>query len=158
MENGRIQQEGDVSTLYDMPSSKFVASFMGQARFIEGKVFDTQEDHPLGCLVTSDGLRIWARADTIDKADNAFAAIRPEAIRLLPADSEHGDEGNVYHGTVERMTRFGDHTDYEVRIGNWPLHSKVLSCEHNFQSGAKVKIFIDPWRCALVLDREDHFD
>ncbi|GAA3604897.1 ABC transporter ATP-binding protein [Kineosporia mesophila] len=72
MNAGVVEQSGSARDLYEQPASRFVASFIGENNIFE-KLTPMDEGH------TADGLVFPAgRADSL--------AVRPEAIRLVPAD------------------------------------------------------------------------
>ena len=154
MEHGRVRQLGRASALYSTPASKFVAGFMGKARFIPGTVNKDRTDNGLAMLMTPDGLEIWARTNSKDMPQQALAAVRPEAVRLFPVDMPLPGKKNSFKATVESTTEFGDRTDYEILLGQWRVLSTVLACEHNFPPGTAVAVLIDPLRCALVADSD----
>ena len=76
MNQGRIMQIGAPQTLYRHPSSRFMASFMGDANIFTGDVSDTH--------VTIFGYAIERAADLIvEHTGQCTVGVRPEAIRLL---------------------------------------------------------------------------
>src|SRR5215471_17608950 len=79
MNGGRIQQMGSPQDLYLRPSNHFVASFIGQANFLEGRL-----DGDGSRFVTRSGLAI-ACAPSSPQAQSLM--IRPEAIELVDASA-----------------------------------------------------------------------
>ncbi len=80
MNNGVLDQVGTAEEIYDNPSTKFVADFVGQINFLPGTVISsdpewTVVDIPGGrSKVRSNGLRPLGR--------NVTVAIRPERLRI----------------------------------------------------------------------------
>lgn len=107
MSEGRIQQFGSQRDLYDRPSSRFVASFVGRSSFLEGHLVD-------GRFLTEGGLVVETESSHHGKA---VLAIRPERIEL--SDSSAG--GNSYPGTVEKVSYLGSSMDVHVRLNSSDL-------------------------------------
>jgi len=105
IDRGRIQQIGSPQDLYRTPRNPFVASFIGQANFIEGR----SERNGL-LFVTPSGLSI---ACAPSDAQARTLMIRPEAIDLL--DTSAGD-ANVFPATVEVVTYLGSTSELTLRL------------------------------------------
>jgi len=105
MSAGRIQQIGRPQDLYRTPHNHFVASFIGQANFLEGRL-----DGAGSVFVTRSGL-------TIDCARSEPGArtlmIRPEAIEVLDA---RASGPNVFPATVEVVTYLGSTSELILRL------------------------------------------
>jgi len=113
MSGGVALQIGTANEIYERPNCKFVADFIGEMSFLEGKV--TSQN---GAVVTVDlegGLTVQATTD--DKLTNGQAvsvAVRPEKMHLkdisLPADA------NRFIGHVENVVYIGTDTHYAVKL------------------------------------------
>ena len=102
---GRIQQIGTPQELYRTPRNPFVASFIGQANFIEGR---PERDGSL--FVTRSGLSIACASSAPDARS---LMIRPEAIELLDAPAKGA---NVFPATVEVVTYLGSTSELILRL------------------------------------------
>jgi putative spermidine/putrescine transport system ATP-binding protein len=82
--DGRIEQVGTPSDLYDRPATLFVARFLGESTLLRGEV-DASE---------LSALRIGSRKIPVTNPNNvtgaAIAMIRPERLRLLPPGDSTG--------------------------------------------------------------------
>jgi putative spermidine/putrescine transport system ATP-binding protein len=105
IDHGRIQQIGTPQDLYRTPRNPFVAAFIGQANFIEGR---PERDGSL--FVTRSGLSI-ACAGCAPEARTVM--IRPEAIELLDAPAPGA---NVFPATVEVVTYLGSASELILRL------------------------------------------
>jgi len=103
--SGRIQQIGTPQELYRTPRNPFVASFIGQANFIEGV---PSRDGAL--FVTRSGLSIACASSAPDARS---LMIRPEAIELLDAPAAGV---NVFPATVEVVTYLGSTSELILRL------------------------------------------
>jgi spermidine/putrescine transport system ATP-binding protein len=108
MNAGRILQEGTPEEIYERPSSKFVADFIGQTNFFDGEVEETDGATVVrtGELVLRCASAPWARAGM-----RVAVAIRPENV--IPANGA-GSVANVVSGTLGRRTYLGDLVQYHV--------------------------------------------
>ena len=104
MSEGRIRQIGSQQDLYERPSEKFVADFVGRSTFIDGRM-----DGP-GRFVSAGGLIIACEADG---TGHACLALRPERLALTGAAS--GIDNN-FAGTVEFISYLGSQVDLHVRL------------------------------------------
>jgi iron(III) transport system ATP-binding protein len=80
MNRGRIEQAGKPVEVYGHPASAFVARFFGEVNELRGIVRDRAVATPFGSL----------RADGHAEAASVQVVIRPEALKLTPADSDKG--------------------------------------------------------------------
>lgn len=100
MSNGRIEQAGTPTDIYERPANSFVANFIGATNLIDLKV--TDEDTGFG--VTNAGTRLpLPVAHQIQRGAACKAMIRPEHIHIARADTsirdQHGVRGKVLHAT-----------------------------------------------------------
>lgn len=88
MRNGRIEQLGTPSEIYDTPETEFVARFIGQCNVLEAEVTACSRKS-ITCHV--DGLATITIAEPKGalpaKADRVLVALRPEAIHLANTTS-----------------------------------------------------------------------
>jgi putrescine transport system ATP-binding protein len=114
MNSGRIEQVGTPRAIYDRPASRFVAGFVGDANFLDGRVLratngtaevDVGAGRPIEVAAT--GLAVGAPVTLM---------LRPERIRL--ADRER--EGRCA-GTVVASAFLGNASLLRVRLASGPL-------------------------------------
>ena len=107
MLDGHIEQLADPETVYEHPSSAFVAAFIGRNNFWRGTAHDGG--------VTSDDGTVFAIArpeEPLTAGTGAIAAVRPECFRLETSDP--GQTANVLPGVVASIAHFGDVLQYVV--------------------------------------------
>ena len=82
MSEGRIEQLGGPASIYAEPASAYVASFIGQQNFLRGTA------QSAAAVQTPHGMieGRWG-GDPVAAGAPALAAIRPEFIRIEPADA-----------------------------------------------------------------------
>jgi putrescine transport system ATP-binding protein len=115
MNHGEIVQAGTPSEIYEFPSSKFVADFVGSVNMFEGKLIEDEPNYvrigspELGATIyVSHG--ISAPPEAI-----VWAAVRPEKI-FMSTVAPQGGSDNVVRGTVQDIAYLGDLSIYLVRL------------------------------------------
>ena len=111
MLDGHIEQLADPETVYERPSSAFVAGFIGRNNFWRG-------------VATADGVRaddgtlfIASMPDEHGAPGQpALAAVRPENFQLVTDDP--GTSRNSIPGSIASVAHFGDTLQYVVRTSS----------------------------------------
>ncbi len=104
MNGGRIEQFGDPASLYEHPTTAFVASFLGVSNLLAGTI----EGRDAVRLASGEVLRV--SPDAVDGHQGAVSVgIRPEKIRIGGAD------GNALAGEVVERAYVGVSTQYVVK-------------------------------------------
>jgi len=115
MNQGEIVQAGTPSEIYEFPSSKFVADFVGSVNIFEGKLI---EDEPEFVRIASEELggTIYV-SHGISAAPEAvvWAAVRPEKVFMSTAPPGEGAD-NVVRGAVQDIAYLGDLSIYLVKL------------------------------------------
>jgi len=89
MRNGRFEQIGTPAQVYDHPTTSYVASFVGSANIIEGKVLDVDEDGQRLTFVNADGRGVVStRGAKVAGGRTVTVAIRSELVDLEPLAEE----------------------------------------------------------------------
>ena len=131
MDRGQIAQIGTAEDLYQRPSSRFVAGFLGSANLLRGTVAAAA---PLKTTIEILGHR-WelASKSPVGVGKPVDAVIRPEALTLA-------QEGAGLHGRVEHRTYFGDKAEYLIRVGGELIQVVQWnpSAEREFSEGEHV--------------------
>ncbi len=134
LDQGRIQQIGTPTDLYDHPANRFVATFLGTANLIDGRI---------------DGGRFVADKFTLEgitAADGgACISIRPQDITLGPAASGAG-------AIVAEREFLGSVVRYRLRMSGQHI---VVDMPHRrdgetYAVGAEVGLTVDPRQIAVL--------
>ena len=112
MNEGRILQIGEPRDIYDHPSMRFVADFIGETNFLNVDVLSADQNNNATIQLAS-GVTTTARTtDANTQAGQATAAVRPEHAVLC-------DEHNaLLSGTLEEVIYSGTDTHYHVRLSD----------------------------------------
>lgn len=151
LHGGRITQVGTPKDIYDRPSNKFVAGFIGLTSFIEGTVVGFDETRDYAIVSTTDGLEVRARSTSLRSQQKVTLAVRPEHIELLPENQglSRAGEVNVFEGVVLRMAYLGDSIDYRVRVGNWVIRAHT-STNMVLNQDEKVLVALSPDQVTVI--------
>ncbi len=153
MDSGKIAQVGSPGELYDRPASRFVAAFMGEANFVEGKMIATGYpvtiETPFGKLPAADHRGIQA-------GSKVTCCIRPEriAISTAPADTAPADTQGAASrnsqaripATVKSSVYLGETTQYTCSLGGsvlWKV-SALSQAAEAIRDGQAVTLVISP--------------
>jgi ABC-type Fe3+/spermidine/putrescine transport system ATPase subunit len=114
MKKGRILQVGNPYELYMNPQLVFVANFIGESNFLEGRVVEADEEvarvRLRGDLEVRTGNKIAAQKD-----DRIVLAVRPEAFAIVKGNKKLV---NGLNGVVERVRFEGTDIRYEIHLAN----------------------------------------
>jgi ABC-type Fe3+/spermidine/putrescine transport system ATPase subunit len=143
MGNGRIEQVGNGTEIFNKPSSKYVAKFLG-INVYQGKAIKTHS----GILeIEVDGTPLSAPSAPNLVGKDIIVTIRPENIRLSinkPADSVfNGEVGNSVEGIITEMVQMRSTTQVTVDVG-FLVKARLLSNsikDLGFNVGDKVYVY-----------------
>ncbi len=109
MNKGKIAQKGTPQDIYYQPNSEFVADFIGEVNFLEGKVISKKEER---YIIDVNGVKLQSDtyAGTPELNQNCKIVLRPESIKLT-------DTGEI-PCEVLFSTFMGAYQYYQVKTGN----------------------------------------
>jgi ABC-type Fe3+/spermidine/putrescine transport system ATPase subunit len=116
MEAGRVLQVGSPAEIYERPTTRFVANFIGETNCFRGRVLGCQQE--VLCAQLPHAV-LQACADPqarVNPGDAVTIAVRPEKIVLshTPLPGHH----NCLPGVVEEAIYLGADTRYVVRLSD----------------------------------------
>lgn len=140
MNQGKIEQLGSATELYESPKTAFVANFLGQCNLIKAKV---QSRSGGKAVVSAKGINFeipLARVST--DSDSILLGIRPEKLRL-----DDSGTNSIKECVVTDRSFVGTSTQYLVRTP-WDLELVVFEQNdeglHDLRVGDKVSLEWDP--------------
>ncbi|GHH71911.1 spermidine/putrescine import ATP-binding protein PotA [Streptosporangium violaceochromogenes] len=116
MNGGRIEQVGTGPEIYLRPASRFVASFIGETNFVEGRVMRGTGDR---VILDAGGFVVEARHGDVaaEPGGRASVMVRPESIEL---HTEGRTGPNNARGTVADLLYLGNTMRYVVELDGGP--------------------------------------
>lgn len=141
MHNGSIQQIADPRTVYERPSTSFVAGFLGSANFLDAEVLGLGAADKTSVRLASGAVIDAHAAVPAAAGDKVKVVIRPEWMTLVRQPG--GDDTNRLSGTVQELIYEGSSIRYGIALDNGPEELVFLqerSNAHVLNPGEKVKI------------------
>ena len=131
MHDGRVEQVGRPEEVFEAPDSRFVASFLGQASFVPGRIEDGTIETSLGSH-PAESLR-----DPPGDGTAVSILARPDDLTVRAADIPETN------GQVIGRQYTGPIFIYEVELDD----GTVVGCQHNhvedYEIGERVKVELD---------------
>jgi len=128
MNYGRIVQLDTPVELYESPINLFVADFIGESNFMQGRVAETNGDS--AAIETEEGLKFWVRRPIrMETGEEISVAVRPEKIQVLASEQDGPEEiVNRFSGRIEEIVYLGEAKIYRVNLApNIVIDAKVQS-------------------------------
>lgn len=128
MDNGKIQQIGSPSDIYNEPQNAFVADFIGESNILDG--------------IMNKDYTVTVEGQTFECLDKGFAENEPVDVVIRPEDVDivSPDKG-MLSGVVTSVTFLGVHYEIIVDINGfkWMIQTTDLS-----EVGEEVGLYIEP--------------
>ena len=134
MEAGRIQQIGTPDEIYEQPSNRFTAEFIGSVNLFEGRIDQDEKDFvTIRSPLLEFPIHVGHGLTGFEGQEVAFS-LRPEKVSV--AKDEPADPHNKARGIIEDIAYFGSHSVYHVRL---PSGAKVMANFVNTQRWASER-------------------
>ena len=116
MSHGVVLQCATAAEIYERPNCKFVADFMGESCFLDGKII--QQSGTEAKVELAGGLTVRAQLErSVSNSTAVTVAIRPEKIDFYTAgSSRNGSDPNLFDGKVTSVVYIGTDTQYGVQL------------------------------------------
>ncbi len=147
MNAGRLEQVGAPQTVYELPSTPFVASFLGASNLLDGEVEGT--DGSVARVRLRAGGTVSLPADRLATATGPVRiGVRPEKLHIRSSTDGPGAGRNAVDATVEIATYTGVSTAYGCRTNDGTSVTVYVqnlgTASPQVAKGAKVRLSWDP--------------
>jgi len=150
MNDGRIEQCGLPTELYDEPETRFVADFIGESNFIDGTI--ERMDANAACLVAPGLGELRApRKPGLTNGSAVALTVRPE--KIIASEKGVAPDMNVVDGTIEDVVFVGEMRRYVVTLPGGQrlvLKAQNRSGVQNFARGDAIRVCWNVNDCRLV--------
>ena len=151
MNEGVLQQEGPPEDVYNMPSNRFVADFLGSSNFFSGTVISRENGHyrvklDSGHEFISDHPSEWKQGDKIE------LVIRAQKFYVF-AENEAPEEteGNPFRGIIKDRSYMGGEVSYFIDLeGGLSIHVISIVNLRALKIGDSVVVDVSPRHCGLL--------
>jgi iron(III) transport system ATP-binding protein len=156
MDRGRVVQIGTPRDVYERPSDRFVADFVGTTNFLDAVVMATGGGDR--CRVRTAVGELNVRCGEYLRAnDTVLVSVRPEDVELseqpLPQhDCDKDDGDNFCVGEVQAKAFLGDCLDFQVKIGDFIVLARVHPSLRT-PVGDKIYVRMRAEKCVAVPQR-----
>jgi spermidine/putrescine transport system ATP-binding protein len=121
MNQGRIEQIGRPAEIYETPRTSFVAAFIGDTNFLEGRVTESLGARFSRADIPGLGPVMIDNDKPVRPGDRIHLSLRPEKLMVSREKPSNGEWDNMLPGKVEDVIYFGSHTRYWVRCGEYRI-------------------------------------
>jgi putrescine transport system ATP-binding protein len=160
MDAGRLQQVASPRDLYEAPTTRWVAEFVGDINLFEGEV-TSHEHHRLTVATRNGGAIVVAepRQSVIRTTVTVTVAIRPEKVKLSrrgPAsDADHSQAINRLEGAVTDVGYLGGSTVYKVKLDSGAVVRSSMANtarldRDTYSTGQRVVAWFTPDDCMVL--------
>lgn len=136
MNRGRYEQLGDPETLYEHPTTHFVAGFLGVSNLLPGVTDGTADGYTLVRL--ADDSRVRVPSGLLGTTGSVAVGIRPEKIRLTARGGQPPAGANAMQGIIRDSSYIGVSTQYlvEARGGE-----RITVYEQNVEHATRAELW-----------------
>jgi putrescine transport system ATP-binding protein len=114
MDSGRIRQVATPDEIYESPTSRFAAEFIGSVNMIEGRIEEDMKDYvTIRAPQLPDVIYVGHGISGYEGQDVAFG-VRPEKVQI--SKEEPAQPHNKARGKIEDIAYFGSHSVFHVRL------------------------------------------
>ena len=114
MDTGRIRQVATPDEIYESPTSRFAAEFIGSVNMIEGKIDEDMKDYvTIRSAMLPDAIYVGHGISGYEGQDVGFG-VRPEKVQI--SKEEPAQKYNKARGKIEDIAYFGSHSVFHVRL------------------------------------------
>jgi iron(III) transport system ATP-binding protein len=150
MDSGDVVQIGTAQEIYEKPTNRFVADFIGTMNFIPGEVVQVLQDKK----------GVYVRTDFTEKmlcmtpdiavtmpGKKIYASIRPEDVKVFTEPSQAGE--NLFKGSIVHKAYLGNFLYFFVSVDGTMIRVQV---SHHLpqQEGEELYLFLDPQKCMIL--------
>ncbi len=156
MSFGKVLQMGPAVEIYERPTSKFVADFIGESNFLNGEVRSIKGDLAVVTIPAWEIELTGLVTSKVSVGEDVAVSIRPEKIRL---SDKMGIKENSLEGVVTSSTYIGSDTHVYLdvrgqRMKVWD-QNRISTIDPNayYRNGQKVWVTLLPEN-TLVLPKD----
>ncbi|MEE0876834.1 MAG: ABC transporter ATP-binding protein, partial [Fibrobacteraceae bacterium] len=140
MNGGKIEQDGSPEEVYEHPTSRFVATFIGEANILEcEKIDDTSVKTPFGILQV-EKVPTWTQGGVAVRMEDIFVYdSKPEKI-------------NVFKAHIQERIFRGDYWEFLMDLGNGVVLNVMTDPDEMYEADTDVFLEFPPEYLQVLCD------
>lgn len=155
MQAGKLLQVGPPQAIYEQPTSRFVADFIGDTNFLPCRILEYADG--IASVNVADQLTMKAACDSpIAAGDRATLAIRPEKIHLHPLDDAILADEAVFQGRIVETIFIGTDTLFRIALAEGATvdvrHQNINITAESFSEGQTVAVSWRPESARVLVE------
>jgi spermidine/putrescine transport system ATP-binding protein len=136
MNRGRYEQLGEPEALYERPTTRFVAGFLGVSNLLPGSV--EGQENGYAAVRLADDTRVRAPRGLVGDRHRVSVGVRPEKIRLREPDVEAPAGHNQMTGVIRDASYLGVSTQYQIEARGG---ATITVYEQNVERATKAELW-----------------
>lgn len=154
MKNGKLEQVGTPTEIYETPRSSFVAKFMGAANIMYGRVLS--KENAMILLETKNHQKIIAFTDKQITNKIVGISVNPEFINILPVEKTTAAD-NKFTGKILEVVYQGDYVEVLVSLNDKDViitahvNSRIYQ-KYRFSPNDEIQVSWNSRRSNILLD------
>ena len=152
MKDGRVLQVGAPRELYERPTTRFVADFVGTNNLLPGTVEALGD----GGLVVRTALGPLHAIGERRLHDPCVLAVRPENVDVAAGGAPAGARGNALSGRVTLVSYLGNTLRYDIQVGDHVLKADIRDPWHHDPLPPGQAVTLRFPASATLAVRDDH--
>src|SRR5215210_5704788 len=151
MNDGLVEQIGSPREIYERPATAFCADFVGSLNELDFRVDSVDAGVAVMQLGNGERLAVRETAETRPGA-RLKVAVRPERIRIDPANGRAPEGGSRIDGTIAELVYLGSLTQFHVDTEAGRIVSHCMSADNaaNLGAGRRVTLTWPPEDAAVL--------
>lgn len=141
---GKIEQVATPREIYDRPSTRFVAEFIGETNLLEGRVDRVEGEY--ADVVLNAGARIRVASSGVEAGRSVLVSIRPERLTL----SDRASPANALPVKLADVVYQGDRFRAQLTGAALNLIAIVGRKENEWTPGADLFARFEPADCWMI--------
>ena len=160
LEAGRLLQTGAPDEVYLRPRNRFVAQFIGETTFVEGRVKEIGADGAVSVETAAGTWTVAAAAAEVagggkapEEGQTVWLSVRPEAVQLHTERA--AGTPNVFEGTLTGTVYLGETAQHDVELaGGVTLKTLEVRPRRMARDGQRepVRFYVEPTDVQLLAE------
>ena len=126
MNRGKVEQLGTPEELYERPTTRFVADFIGTTNLLTGSVESADGAAGTALVRLERRRRVRRRRSRVSRSGGSVElSVRPESVSIKAANGRSPDGPDPIRGTVEQVAYLGGNVQYHRPHGRRTLDHRA---------------------------------